>query len=156
MAFLDRFRKKEKDPVADWPEEGESPTLHLAPPAVGTVRLGDSLQAARALGKPVSCRGEVGGYFLDYPRCGLEFKDDRLVCVHFNLAVEDDVTVGRHRLTFETTPVDAQVYFGDPTSDSSSPDGLRWLDFEQEGATLALEFDEDGLTCVQLYAEGYA
>ena len=49
----------------------------------------------------------------------------------------------------------AQFRLGERTSDSAG-DGLRWLDYERDGATLALEFDDDGLTCVQLYAEGYA
>jgi hypothetical protein len=155
MGLLDRLRKK-KDLTADWPEDGAAPALDIDVAAVGPVKLGDPLEAARALGKPVSCRGEVGGYFLDYPRCGLEFRDDRLVCVHFNVDVEDEVVVGRHRLTFATTALDAQVYFGDPSSDSRSPDGLRWLAFERRGSTLELEFDEDALSCVQLYAEGYA
>jgi hypothetical protein len=45
---------------------------------------------------------------------------------------------------------------GEPTSDSTGGGGLRWMDYERAGATLALEFDSGGLSCVQLYADGYA
>jgi len=66
------------------------------------------------------------------------------------------VNVRDIRLTRAVKPIDVQVWFGDPASDSGGPNGLRWIDFEREGATLALEFDAKGLSCVQLYAEGYA
>ena len=66
------------------------------------------------------------------------------------------MVVGTFELTADTTPVDVQVYLGDPSSDTSSNDGLRWIDYERGEATLALEFDEGKLAYVQLYAEGYA
>ncbi|HUF79810.1 MAG TPA: hypothetical protein VMN03_01645 [Burkholderiales bacterium] len=40
--------------------------------------------------------------------------------------------------------------------DSTGGGDLRWIDFARDGATLALEFDAKGLSCVQLYADGYA
>lgn len=146
---------KAKDPTADWPPAGAPPTLHLDPPAVGALPLGGALDGARSFGRPERCGGLAAGRMLEYERFDLEFSDDRLVCVQFDLDEGDSVQVGDYRLADSTKPLDVQVWFGDPSSDSSQGN-LRWIDYERNGATLALEFTGPKLTCVQLYAEGYA
>jgi hypothetical protein len=146
---------KSKDATADWPPAGAAPILHLDPPAAGAVRIGGPLEQARSLGRPVRASGSAAGRLLQYESFHLEFSDDRLVCAQFDLDEGDSVTVEDYRLTHTTKPVDVQVWFGDPSSDSSDGN-LRWIDYEREGATLALEFTGGLLTCVQLYAEGYA
>ena len=117
--------------------------------------LGASLDQARSFGRPKRVVGTAAGRTLEYERFDLEFSDDRLACAKFDLDEGDSVTVGDIRLTPATKPLDIQVWFGDPSSDSSEGE-LRWIDYEREGATLALEFTDGRLTCVQLYAEGYA
>lgn len=150
---------KREDPTANWPASGAEPTLDLAGASVGPVRLGDPIEAARAFGKPKRLAGSAkdGNATLEYPTFELEFSAGALVCVKFDVDPGSRVPfAGDIVLTPATSPVDAQVWFGAPQSDSRGPDGLRWIDFERDGNTLALQFDEDGLACVQLYAEGYA
>lgn len=93
---------------------------------------------------------------LEYAGFELDFRDGRLACAKFDLDGPGSVSVGDIRLSRSTKPLDAQVWFGEPSSDSTGAGDLRWIDFERDGATLALEFDAKGLACVQLYAEGYA
>lgn len=135
----------------------EPPVLDFEHHKVGPLRLGDPPDGAQALGKPQRVHGDPGGnQLLEYPGFELEFAEGRLVCVKFDIVEGASAMVGDIRLTRATKPLDAQVWFGDPASDSQGPGGLRWIDFERDGATLALEFDSRGLSCVQLYAEGYA
>ena len=149
---------KEKDPTSGWPAAGQTPTLDLERQAVGPLRLGDSFDGAKALGRPNRLRGSVAGGnpLLEYASFELEFQGGRLVCAKFDLDGSASVNVGDIRLSRSTKPIDAQVWFGEPSSDTTDGGDLRWIDFERDGATLALEFDAKGLNCVQLYAEGYA
>lgn len=149
---------KDKDPTFDWPAAGQAPSLDLERQAVGPLRLGDSFDAARALGRPRRLRGPANGgnQVLEYAGFELEFKAGLLVCAKFDIDDRSGVNVGDIRLSRSTKPLDAQVWFGEPSSDSTGGGDLRWIDFLRDGATLALEFDAKGLTCVQLYAEGYA
>ena len=149
---------KAKDPTSDWPPAGEVPALDLERQSVGPLRLGDPFDAAKDLGRPVrrSGRPNAGNQVLEYDGFEIEFQDGRLVCAKFDLDGDAGVLVGDIRLSRSTKPIDAQVWFGEPSSDSTGGGGLRWIDFVRGGATLALEFDARGLTCVQLYAEGYA
>jgi hypothetical protein len=149
---------KGKDPTAGWPAGGPAPTLDLERQAVGPLRLGDSFDQAKIFGKPERLRGPARGanQVLEYPGFELEFQGGRLVCAKFDLDGHSGVNVGDIRLSRATKPLDAQVWFGEPSSDSTGGGGLRWIDFSRDGATLALEFDGKGLACVQLYAEGYA
>ena len=149
---------KDKNPTSDWPATGQAPMLDLERQAVGPLRLGDSFDAARGLGRPERLRGPAygGNQVLEYASFELEFMDGRLVCAKFNLDDRTSMNVGDIRLSRLTKPLDAQVWFGEPSSDSTGGDNLRWIDFLRDGATFALEFDAKGLTCVQLYAEGYA
>ena len=145
------------DPTTDWPAAGEAPTLDLERQAVGSLRLGDAFDGARVFGKPQRARGQGGDRTLEYATFDLEFKDGRLICAKFDLDGRKSVNVvGDIRLSRATQPLDALVWFGDPASDSTGGIDLRWMDFVRGGATLALEFDTQGLSCVQLYAEGYA
>ncbi len=146
-----------KDPTSDWPAAGQAPALDLERQAIGPLRLGDSLDGAKFIGRPESVHGPSsrGSQVLEYATFELEFQDGRLVCVKFDVDGPASVNVGDIRLSRATKPLDALVWFGEPSSDSKSGD-LRWIDFERDGATLALEFDAKGLDCVQLYAEGYA
>lgn len=133
------------------------PILDLERQSVGSVRLGDAVEAAGCLGPPQRIRGSAGrNQTLEYAAFELEFQDNRLVCVKFDLDEGSSVHVGDIRLSRAVKPLDVQVWFGEPSSDSTGGGGLRWIDFERNGATLALEFDREGLSCVQLYAEGYA
>jgi hypothetical protein len=136
----------------------DTPTLDLDRQAVGPLRLGDSVDGAKTLGPPKRLHGTGGGnQVLEYESFELEFQDGRLVCAKFDLDGRASVNVvGDIRLSRATKPLDAQVWFGEPTSDSTGGRDLRWIDFVRGGATLALEFDAKGLSCVQLYAEGYA
>jgi hypothetical protein len=150
---------KKKDPTSDWPAPGLIPTLDLERRSIGPLRLGDSFDAARPLGRPNRFHGSAdgGNHVLEYATFELEFRDSRLVCAKFDLDDRESVNiVGDIRLSRSTKPIDVQVWFGEPSSDSTGGGGLRWIDFERDGATLALEFDANGLGCVQLYAEGYA
>jgi len=152
------FGKKE-DPTSNWPAAGQPPTLDLERQAVGPLRLGDAFDKAQVFGRPKRFGGSVkgGNQLLEYATFELEFHDDRLVCAKFDIDGAAGVNfVGDIRLSRSTKPLDAQVWFGEPASDSTGGRDLRWIDFERDGATLALEFDSKGLTCVQLYAEGYA
>ena len=149
---------KSKDPTSNWPDAGQAPTLDFERHAVGPLRLGDSFEDAKAFGRPTRLHGpESGGdQVLEYTTFELEFHDGRLVCARFDLDAGESVDVGDIRLSRSTKPLDAQAWFGEPASDSTSGRDLRWIDFVRNGATLALEFDAKGLICVQLYAEGYA
>ena len=149
---------KGKDPTSDWPATGQPPTLDLERQAVGPLRLGDAFDGAKGLGRPKRLHGSAneGNLVLEYASFELEFQESRLVCVKFDIDGPADVNVGDIRLSRLTKPLDAQAWFGEPSSDSTGGGGLRWIDFLRDGATLALEFDAKGLSCVQLYAEGYA
>jgi len=148
------FSKRE-DPTAGWPPALAAPPLDLERLAIGPVTLGDPFEKARALGKPTKVSGKAPKIALDYETFRLEFDERGLICVSFEVDGAMRVAVGEYELTRNTKPMDAQIWFGDPVSDSEG-DGLRWLDFQRGTATFALEFDEEGLDCVQLYAEGYA
>ena len=146
-----------KHPSAGWPRgSGPAPSLDLDRATVGPMRLGDPLEAARPFGRPVNVSAGAAGETLEYDGFQLEMQDGKLICAAFDLDHRERVVVGTFELTADTTPVDVQVYLGDPSSDTSSNDGLRWIDYERGEATLALEFDEGKLAYVQLYAEGYA
>jgi len=149
---------KDKNPTSDWPVTGQPPILDLEQQAVGSLRLGDSFDAARTLGRPKRLRGPAygGNQVLEYASFELEFMDGRFVCIKFNLDDRASVNVGEIRLSRLTKPLEVQAWFGEPSSDSTDGGNLRWIDFLRDGATFALEFDEKGLICVQLYAEGYA
>ena len=149
---------KGRDPTSGWPAAGDIPTLNLERQAVGPLRLGDPFEAAKSLGRPERRRvsAKEGNQVLEYEAFEIEFREGRLVCAKFDLDGDAGVNVGDVRLSRSTKPLDARVWFGEPSSDSTGGGGLRWIDFVREGATLALEFDAKGLTCVQLYADGYA
>ena len=115
------------------------------------------MEGAGAFGKPKRSRGKPGGnQVFEYLGFELEFHDGCLACVKFDIDDAASVNVGDIRLSRATKPIDVQVWFGEPSSDTTGGGDLRWIDFERNGATLALEFDGKGLSCVQLYAEGYA
>jgi len=132
------------------------PLLDLDAHAIGGVRLGDPPEAARVLGAPRRTRGKRGNEILEYDGFELEFQGGRLACVKFDIDDGTRVPIGDWHLSRATRPIDAQAWFGEPASDSTLGGGLRAIDYERGGATLALEFDSRGLDCVQLYAEGYA
>ena len=95
--------------------------------------------------------------YLQYETFDLEFKDGRLIAVKFDIDEGSSVDVaGDIRLSRAVKPLDVQTWFGEPASDSTGGGNLRWIDFERGGATLALEFTDERLSCVQLYAEDYA
>lgn len=149
---------KGKDPTSDWPPPGQAPSLDLERQAVGPLPLGDAFEAAKAFGRPKRWRGPAGGgsQVLEYASFELDFRDGRLACAKFDIDRGASAIVGDIRLSRATKPLDALVWFGDPSSDSTGGGDLRWIDFARDGATLALEFDGKGLVCVQLYTEGYA
>ena len=105
------------------------------------------------LGGPVD---EATRQSLEKDGCELEVDDGRLVCAKVDMDERMAVNVGDFRLTGATKPLDVLVWFGDPASDSNDGKKWRWIDFERGGATLALEFTDNRLSCVQLYGEGYA
>ena len=133
------------------------PPLDLQRQSFGPIRLNAPLDEASVFGPPKRKHASAGNEVLEYAAgYQLEFQDGRLVCVRFDIDEGvSAIVAGDIRLSRATKPLDVQVWFGKPASDSSAG-GLRWIDFERDGATLALEFGVMGLTCVQLYAEGYA
>jgi hypothetical protein len=147
-----------QDPTATWPAAGPPPALGLEGGQVGPLKLGDPLEAAKPLGRPGRITKMLANtLLLEYDAYDLEFKDARLVCTKFDLDDRGDrVTVAGFALSGATTPLDIKSWFGDPTSDSTGAGNLRWIDYERDGCTLALEFEDGKLRCVQLYAEGYA
>ena len=147
---------RKRDPTSDWPAACATPRLDPERHALGELRLGDAFDAARALVRPEHLRSSTERrHILEYAAFELEFHDGRLVCIKFDVA-DEPVAVGDVLLGRSMTPDHVRFRLGEATEDSDGPDGLHWLDYDHGGATLALEFDADGLTCVQLYAEGYA
>ena len=146
-----------KDPTADWPPTAAKPSIDFENHAVGPIRLGDPVEKARALGRPLgSRRWGQGGTLIEYQEFDLEFdKSGALVCAKFDILDDERVTVAGFALSSRTKPLDVRAWIGDPTSDSEEGK-LRWLDFERGDATLALEYQDGKLGCVQLYAKGYA
>jgi hypothetical protein len=119
-----------------------APLLDIDRQTFGPLRLGDPAERANGFSQP-----------------GVEVEviDGKVACFKFDVDAKSCVNVaGDIRLTRATKPLDAQVWFGEPASDSTGGGNLRWMDFERGSATLALEFDGGQLSCVQLYAEGYA
>jgi hypothetical protein len=155
MSVFDRLFGK--DLTADWPSAGKAPTLDLERARVGPLRLGDPVESAKVLGKPDRFGGAQGaGAVLEYAGYDLEFSDGRLVCAKFDVDGPRKVAVGDVELSRSTQPLDVHAWFGEPSSDSTDGKNLRWIDYEREAATLALEFSGGRLSCVQLYAPGYA
>ena len=147
-----------RNAFSDWPATGLPPTLDLEQQSVGPLRLGGGVDGAKSLGQPKRLHGSVneGNAVLEYSSFELEFHGGGLVCVKFDIDGPASVNVGDICLSRLSKPLDAQAWFGEPSSDSTGGNGFRWIDFVRGGATLALEFDAKGLTCVQLYADGYA
>jgi hypothetical protein len=147
------------DPTSGWPDAGPTPALDLDQRAVGPLRLGDPFAAARVFGRPKRLGGSVsdGNLMLEYATFELEFKGGAFICAKFDIDDPSRVVVDGFRLSRSSQPGEVLAWFGEPSSDSGSSGGnFRWIDFERDGATFALEFDRKGLTCVQLYGEGYA
>jgi len=132
------------------------PALDFERLAAGPIRLGDSPEAAAPLGKPGKVRGKKGDETHEYEGFELQFQGGRLVCIKFDVDERTRVPIGDWHFARTTKPMDVHVWFGEPASDSTGGGDLRWIDYEREGATLALEFDAKGLSCVQLYAAGFA
>jgi hypothetical protein len=154
MNLFSRLLKGD-DPTGKWPPPSGKPAIDLDG-KVGPLRLGDPLDQARPLGRPEKYDATGTDVDLEYDGYHLEFKEGRLVCAAFDIDGGTRVAVGEFTLSSAATPLDVQVWLGDPSSDSTSGDGLRWIDYERSGNTLALEFEKEKLVYVQLYAEGYA
>ncbi len=81
MGFFDSLFRK-PDPTRDWPSGSGTPSVNPASRSLGFVRLGDSLDAARTLGRPDRfVRHGEGFYTLSYASRGfaIEFEEGRLV-----------------------------------------------------------------------------
>jgi hypothetical protein len=156
MGLLSKLFGKE-DPTAGWPAATGKPAIDLERGAVGPIRLGDPVEKARELGRPDSAKrlGPSGG-LLEYAEFDLEFDKGQLVCAQFDLDAGQRVSVAGFGLSPASTPLDIKSWLGDPTSDSDDGKRLRWIDFERGDATLALEFTDGRLSCVQLYGKDYA
>ena len=155
MGLLSKLFGKD-DPTAGWPAATGKPALDPEHHAVGPLRLGDPLEKARALGRPERVTGQLAqGTFLEYADFDLEFSKGQLVCATFNVDPGKSVAVAGFTLTPTTTPLDVQAWLGEPSSDGREGK-FRWIDFERGEATLALEYTEGKLTCVQLYGKDYA
>ena len=154
MGFLDLVFGK-RDPTAGWPAPRGQPVIDRKGRKVGPITLGDPFGEARAVGKPERVTRQLSHQVFEYAGYDLEFGKEGLVCAKFDIEGAARVEVDGFGLTAATSPLDAIAWFGEPTSDSAEH-GLRWLDYERDGATLALEFDGGKLRCVQYYGEGYA
>ena len=157
MGILDKLFKS--DPTVDWPAGGgKAPVLDLEGLGVGSIRLGDPFEKARAFGRPVRfaqrAEGE-GKQFLEYDGFDLEFDGGALVCVEVHLYDGGEVRVSGFTLTSATTQADLRAWLGEPTEESTRED-IVWLSYERNGASLDLEFEDEGLASVQFYREGWA
>ena len=155
MGLFSNLFGSKPDPTASWAAPAAKPGIDLTG-KVGAMRLGDALEKARSIGRPARFEpGEGTDADLEYDGYHLEFIDGRLACAAFDVEGGGSVSVGEFDLTAATSPLDVQVWLGDPTSDSSE-EKLRWIDYERDGITLALEFENEKLAYVQLYNQHFA
>ncbi len=157
MGLFDRLFKS--DPTAAWPPaKGKAPAIDLENLGVGPLRLGDPFEKARAFGRPVrfAQRAEgQGKQLLDYDGFDLEFDGGEFVCLQVDLYDGGEVSAAGLTLRGATTPADVRAWLGAPTSESTREDIVN-LSYERNGASLDLEFDDEGLACVQYYRDGWA
>lgn len=134
MSFFSRLFGPSEDPTKDWP------ALHgsLAPPSIdfgrqalesfgGKLAFGDSLTAARFLGRPDRCEMKRGFSSVDYDRWGLRLKFESDSLAHVSFAIGRASREGPSRLPAEprgpdgmalsvrTTKDDLLQRFGPPT-----------------------------------------
>ena len=154
MGLLSKLFGKD-DPTADWPAATGKPALDPEHHAVGPLLIGDPIEKTRALGRPERVTQGAGGTRLEYADFDLEFSQGRLACATFKLDPGKSVAVAGFTLTPTSTPLDVQAWLGEPSSDGREGK-LRWLDFERGDSTLALEYTDGKLSCVQLYGKDFA
>jgi hypothetical protein len=146
------------DPTWDWPIEVPAvPDLDLSRMALGSLRFGDAVEAARGLGRPDRFRWKDGGYCeLLYARAGfqLDFEDGRLCYMAFFIGADADGPShpalspseprirGESPLTAETGKDDLQRRFGPPGSEDSDDDETV-LYYRRDRVTM--EFELDGM-----------
>jgi hypothetical protein len=159
MGLLDRLLGRQPDPTLDWPESvGDLPTVSVKPFKLGSLRLGDSVDVARFLGRPDKVRRSkvAGAYALLYVRWGLEleFEDHRLADALFLIGdtwlaeegtprCEPRLDDGL-RLTAVTTADRVVQRFGEATRRDEDDDGEVTLSYENGEEFMDFEFDEAG------------
>ncbi len=160
MSWFDRLIGRQPDPTADWPQRpGAVPQARFWPFRLGTLRLGDHVDAARFLGRPEEVRRSktAGAFGLLYTRFGveLEFEQHRLVELTCHVGdawrASDDVRARALRLADgtrlhgETTLVELRARLGEPRRlDVDDDEGDTELHYEQGGETLEIALGPNG------------
>ena len=137
---------------------GASPAFDLSRMALGSLRLGDQMEAARFLGRPDSFRWTSDAYCeLLYARAGfqLDFEGGRLCYVAFfvggdthlpthpSLSLSQPQIRGGMRLTQRTGRKELLRHFGRPVSEDSDSDETI-LYYVRGGVTMEFELDGSG------------
>lgn len=156
MGFFDSLFRK-PDPTRDWPSGSGTPSVNPASRSLGFVRLGDSLDAARTLGRPDRfVRHGEGFYTLSYASRGfaIEFEEGRLVEIACFIGpggatpsdpppafVRPTLPAGR-TLGPETTVADVIAELGEPQTRDESDEPV--LTYVSGGVAQEFYFDERG------------
>ena len=105
--FFAKLRATRRDPTRDWPRASISaPSVDCARRAVGELRFGDSLSAARCFGRPDAFRWTQPGYCeLLYAGAGfqIDFDSGRFAYAAFFVAEDEHAP----RVSFSTPRVDS-------------------------------------------------
>jgi hypothetical protein len=157
LGLFDQLFKS--DPTSDWPApSGKVPAIDLESARVGPLRLGAAFGEARAYGRPARFAQRAlgaGQQLLEYGGYEIAFEGGTLACFRADLYDGGEVSVAGLTLRSETTVADVRAWLGEPTTQSAKDD-LVWLSYVRGPGTLDLEFDDEGLACVQFYREGWA
>ncbi|QJR13976.1 hypothetical protein [Usitatibacter palustris] len=155
-----------KDPTADWPPpEGRLPAFDPSTGKFGPLRFGDPLEAARALGKPLSYEGGTNMAILKYASgVTLDFEDGKFVNLCFNTAPEVAAhggqrpavgSVGGLPVSEATTPEDAIGWMGEPDErEEDADDDSIAFTYRRGKITIYFEFEKDvGLSFLDITAD---
>lgn len=156
MSLLDWLLRRPPDPTVGWPAAvGVLPAIAFAPFRLGSLQLGERVDAAQFLGKPdkVTRYRHAGFFSLHYATWGmsLHFEDHVLVEVDFGLEPDSARMEGvkltdGSRIDASTTPERLIDRFGEPTlNDVDVEHETQELQFKDSHNILEFEFDEGRL-----------
>lgn len=152
--------QRDQDPTANWSEAPlQVPDVCLETAAVGQLKFGDALAAARYLGKPDEWRRSEPDYLeLVYARAGfqLDFEHERLAYVAFLIGPDAGPPVTAHRavctpqlrggrrFSAQTSREDLIATLGDPESIDAEDKDEVVLSFFAQGLVLEFELNSAG------------
>lgn len=166
MGLFSKLFGRPPDPTADWPIVSDPlPAIQLEPFAIGRLRLGDPLDAARFLGRPDKCdlSKTPGMLTLDYASRGFElaFDEFRLSDAEFYLGYgtffspdpEEPLCslclADGTQLNAETTRQDIEQLLGKPTKSKVDPeDGDEDWSYHLRGLAMRFKFTREGRLAV--------